>query len=262
MKRRTSAFTLIELLVVVAIIALLIGILLPSLGRARDKAKGVRCQSNLRNLYSGIQLYTQENDGMMLPARLSAGSSRDYLWCGNTTLGPMFGVRRQNDGTSQVNAYEKINKMLDCPSTDHKDLASGQWDRDYTYNRFCGYAQGNLANAPDPFNDPAAPTAANNKAVKRDAIRRETLIALDVREATGNNDYVFASASPALVPISTNQGASNGIAGIPHSKKANMLFVDGQIIQDDPNKLLNVMPNKHANWVVDFRATKDTSFPF
>jgi prepilin-type N-terminal cleavage/methylation domain-containing protein/prepilin-type processing-associated H-X9-DG protein len=59
---RVRAFTLIELLVVVAIIAILMAILLPSLGRARDNAKLSVCASNLRMLNIAATAYTNDNN--------------------------------------------------------------------------------------------------------------------------------------------------------------------------------------------------------
>ncbi|MFH1716338.1 MAG: prepilin-type N-terminal cleavage/methylation domain-containing protein [Planctomycetota bacterium] len=58
-----KAFTLIELLVVIAIIALLLAILMPSLRRARDQAKGVTCRNNLRQIGLAFTLYTEDNEG-------------------------------------------------------------------------------------------------------------------------------------------------------------------------------------------------------
>ncbi len=60
--KRTKGFTLVELLVVVAIIALLVSILLPTLGRAKELARRAICGSNLRNIGTGIKMYQTESD--------------------------------------------------------------------------------------------------------------------------------------------------------------------------------------------------------
>lgn len=66
------AFTLIELLVVVAIIALLISILLPSLAGAREQAKRAYCLSNLRAIMQGSQAYASEDrKGLLIPVHKS-----------------------------------------------------------------------------------------------------------------------------------------------------------------------------------------------
>ena len=66
---KRKGFTLIELLVVISIIALLMSILMPSLSRAREQAKQIVCQNNLRQIALCLIMYAQSNEGKCVLSR-------------------------------------------------------------------------------------------------------------------------------------------------------------------------------------------------
>jgi prepilin-type N-terminal cleavage/methylation domain-containing protein len=109
--RLTQAFTLIELLVVVAIIAVLISILLPSLSRARDMAKSAQCLSNQKQIITAMYLYTNDY-AERLPLWGNA-TTYDSTRMWDYVLSPYL----QNKGKS---VYE----FLHCPDRTPQELCS------------------------------------------------------------------------------------------------------------------------------------------
>jgi len=109
MRHRNRAFTLVELLVVIGIIALLIAMLLPVLGRAREQAKSAACLSNLRQIGQATLLYLTENNGYCVPTDYYGSS---YSWPG-ILLGA--GDLRA-DTSSSSSVVTTRNNVFYCPS--------------------------------------------------------------------------------------------------------------------------------------------------
>jgi prepilin-type N-terminal cleavage/methylation domain-containing protein/prepilin-type processing-associated H-X9-DG protein len=79
-RSKAPGFTLVELLVVIGIIAVLIGLLMPALTKARQQANWVNCQSNLRQVGIYLQTYVNDWRGWIFPPRLGLGRAREERW--------------------------------------------------------------------------------------------------------------------------------------------------------------------------------------
>lgn len=120
MDRNRRGFTLVELLVVIGIIAVLIGILLPALQRAREAANITKCTSNLRTIGQGLYLYLSENKQTFPAAYMYASSnggpqptSPDFGYIHWTSY--IYGQKSKNGSTD---VYRNLHgwDAFQCPS--------------------------------------------------------------------------------------------------------------------------------------------------
>jgi prepilin-type N-terminal cleavage/methylation domain-containing protein/prepilin-type processing-associated H-X9-DG protein len=134
--RTTRGFTLIELLTVIAIIAILAGILLPTLGKARQSAMRTKCLNNLRELAKGLQLYAQDFRSQFpldVPPRQASRLSRTYETSsthilyqrGEVGLGYMYNASNPEE------SYIDTRETYFCPAASEYTSAAGieEWNR-------------------------------------------------------------------------------------------------------------------------------------
>jgi len=133
----TAGFTLIELLVVISIIAMLMSILLPSLGKAKEAARRVACASNLRQLTLAWTMYAMENDDQLVNPMTIYVVNQSWAEGGEDTLDG-------SEDSIKMGAlwpYTQSLKLYQCQNArSYRSIhCSPERLRDYSISRTMGY---------------------------------------------------------------------------------------------------------------------------
>lgn len=179
--RREAAFTLTELMVSIAIIAILLSILIPALGKAKSQARALLNASRQRNVLFTIETFSQDNRDRYPPSVATVGMGSNWRWqdprllIGFDQRSPQ--LRRSMSG--YLGAYVESTENFHCPSTPNqythleKAWAAGdQWDHPSTplpfdplvgtFNIFWNYT-GHLPAYDGPFIGPEGPSASSHQ---------------------------------------------------------------------------------------------------
>ena len=138
MNRRCRAFTLVELLVVVGIIAVLIGILLPVLGRAREQAQRISCANQLKQLGAAVHMYANESKGRLPFGGRDGNPDEHCIWIAHETYN-IFVKYIGSENNLDLPMGSIGEKRLVCPNLDQSGVVDMPFRATSTIGWVIGY---------------------------------------------------------------------------------------------------------------------------